>query len=243
MQAIQFQNVSCYYKNKKETICALKNINFDVAQGEFVVVVGESGSGKSTLLKSCMGLINYFEGDILIGGVKVENIQVKHANYAYVSQQLGLAPNFTVFDNIAFPLVNIKTSHEEVEKRVEQVASQLGIKFLLTRKPRQLSGGQQQRVAIARAIVKNPSYMFFDEPFANIQPQLRVELRQLVKKLSTAYGCTTLFVTHDIAEAFAIADKIVVLENGSVAQIGTPQQIKSNPTSELIKAYLENSIF
>ncbi len=241
MSAITFKGFNCYYKNKKDFDQVIFDLELSVKEGELLVIVGESGSGKTTLLKACMGMMNYFEGDLLINGVPVEDIKVEQANYAYVSQLIGIAPHMTVFENIAFPLRVMKASSAEIEERVEEVAGKLGIRFLLSRKPRQLSGGQQQRVAIARAIVKNPTFIFFDEPFSNIDPSMRLKLRIEVKRLVKECGCTAVFVTHDISEAFFLADRIAVLEHGRLAELGTPEEIEKAPRSELMRAYFEPS--
>ncbi len=238
MKAIEFQNFSCYYKNKKQYITALSELNLTVEDGEFLVVAGESGSGKSTLLKACLGLAEFFDGDLFIDGETVENINLKDGKFAFVRQEIVLYPNLTVYENIAFPLRTMKTPHEEVDRRVKETAEMIGMKMFLTRKPRQLSGGQQQRVAIGRALIKNPSYIFFDEPFSNVDKELRGELRQIVKKIHQKRKPTIVFVTHDLSEAFALAERIAVLEDGKLVEVGTPEEIYAEPKSELMCAFL-----
>ncbi len=239
MKIIEFKNFSCYYKQKKEYIKAIDEISFSIDSGEFVVVIGESGSGKTTLLKACLGLANYFEGDLIINGLSVENLDLKSGNYAYVRQEIGLYPNLTVYENIAFPLRVIKTAQAEVDERVKKIAKRVGVEMLLTRKPRQLSGGQHQRIAIARALVKNPRIIYFDEPFSNVDPTLRSDLRLMVKQIHKVYKPTILFVTHDLGEAFTLADRIIVLENGKVVEEGTPEYLEKNGQSELIKEFFK----
>ncbi len=239
MNAIEFKNFSCYYKNKKQYITALTELNLTVEEGEFLAVVGESGSGKSTLLKACLGLAEYFDGDLLIDGGSVENIDLKDGKFAFVRQEIVLYPNLTVYENIAFPLRMMKTPHEEVDKRVREIAELIGMTMLLTRKPRQLSGGQQQRVAIGRALIKNPSYLFFDEPFSNVDRELRADLRQIVRNIHKIFRPTVIFVTHDLPEAFALAERIAVLEKGRMVELGTPEQICAEPKSELMCAFLD----
>lgn len=225
MDAITFQDFSCYYKHKKEYITALDHINLTVKRGELLVVLGPSGCGKTTMLKCILGLCNYIGGELLIDGVSTDHFQVHNSNIGYVRQEFSLYPHMTVYENIAFPLRTIHTAQEEVDRRVKEIANLLEIEWLLTRKPKQLSGGQNQRVALARALIKNPVTVLFDEPFSNIDPTLRTQLRLLVKKIHDAFGCTILFVTHDLSDALSLADRVVILENGKISAIGTPQEL------------------
>ena len=238
MEIIRLNNFSCFYQNKKEYVTALDNVSFSIERGEFFVIIGESGCGKTTLLRSCLGLAPYYEGDIFVDGVSIDEMDLKRGRYAYVSQEIGLYPNLTVYKNIAFPLSVTHTVPQEIDKRVKKIATELGIDFLLSRKPSQLSIGQQQRVAIARAMIKDPTIMYFDEPFSNLDPVLRLELRSVVQKLHETYGTTVVFVTHDISEALSIADRIAVLEKGKLLEIGTPEYLVQNGKSELIKGFL-----
>lgn len=237
MQHIQFDDFSAYYKQKKVYAAALDHLSLSIEKGEFFVVVGASGSGKSTLLKCILGLNRDIEGDLYIDGVSIDDLDTKNGNMAYVTQEIALYPHLTVYENIAFPLRLMRTPQDEVDRRVTKIAELTKIKWLLTRKPRQLSGGQQQRVAIARALVKYPQLLLFDEPFSNIDPSLRLELRQLVQTIHHRLGATTVFVTHDLPEAFFLADRIAVLEEGSVVQVGTPEQLRANPQAALLHAF------
>ena len=237
MQYIQFDDFSAYYKQKKVYAAALDHLSFKIDKGEFFVVVGASGSGKSTLLKCILGLNRDIEGDLYIDGVSIDDLNAKDGNMAYVTQEIALYPHLTVYENIAFPLRLMHTPQDEVDRRVKEIAELVRVKWLLTRKPRQLSGGQQQRVAIARALIKNPQLLLFDEPFSNVDPSLRLELRQLVKQIHHRFGATTVFVTHDLTEAFFLADRIAVLEEGNVVQIGTPEQLRENPQATLLQAF------
>lgn len=225
MYAIEFQDFSCFYKHKKEYIPALNHIDLTVKQGEFLVILGPSGCGKTTLLKCILGLCNYISGNLLVDGISTDDFQVQTGNIGYVKQELSLYPHLTVYENIAFPLRMIHTVQSEVDRRVKEIATLLEIDWLLTRKPKQLSGGQNQRVALARALVKNPVTVLFDEPFSNVDPSLRTELRLLVKKIHQNFGCTMLFVTHDTTDALALADRIVLLDDGSITALGTPQEL------------------
>lgn len=225
MNAIEFQSFSCFYKNKKEYVTALDRISLSVSQGELLVVLGQSGSGKTTLLKCILGLCDYISGELFIDGIAIDSFRLKESNIGYIRQELNLYPHMTVYDNIAFPLRTIHTPQAEVDRRIKEIAMLLEIDWLLTRKPRQLSGGQLQRVAIARALIKNPVTVLFDEPFSSIDPKLRTEMRLLVKKIHKTYGCTMLFVTHDLTDALSLADRVVILEEGKIEAVGTPQEL------------------
>ena len=232
MDQIIFENFSCYYKTKKNYIPALEGIDLSVKQGELLVVLGQSGSGKSTLLKCILGMGEYISGSLTVGGIPIDSFSVKQSNIGYICQEFNLYPHMTVYDNIAFPLRMIHTPQEEVDRRVKEMASLLEIEYLLTRKPRQLSGGQLQRISITRALIKNPVCLLMDEPFSNIDPALHTQMRQLVKKLHSIYGCTVVFVTHDLADACNLADRIAILDGGRLQAVGTPQEL-------LQKGYLQ----
>lgn len=225
MDIIAFEDFSFFYKNKKDYIPALEHITFSVQAGELFVILGPSGCGKTTLLKSIMGFCDYITGALYIDGVAIDDFRLKNSNIGYVRQEADLYPHMTVYENIAFPLRNIHTPQEEVDRRVEQMAQMLDIAWLLTRKPKQLSGGQQQRVAIARALIKNPQLLLLDEPFSNIDPALRAELRQLVKEIHQKLHTTMLFVTHDYQDAYALAQRILILDEGKVSAIGTAEAL------------------
>ncbi|MBO5048982.1 MAG: ABC transporter ATP-binding protein [Oscillospiraceae bacterium] len=222
---IQFDDFSCYYKNKNEFFCALDGISLTIPDGELLAVTGASGSGKTTLLRCILGQCEYTQGRLLIDDVDSECFDLKSANIGYIRQENALYPHLTVYENIAFPLRAIHTPQPEVDRRVKSIAQTLEIPYLLTRKPKHLSGGQQQRVAIARAFIKNPTLFLLDEPFSNIDPQLRMEMRQLLKKLHREFRPTMILVTHDLGEAFSVADRILVLKDGKVSQLGTPIEL------------------
>ena len=238
MEIILFEDFSCYYINKTGYTKALDHLDFSIESGELFVIAGKSGCGKTTLLKCILGQCEYMEGKLFVDGVSMEDFDVKSGNIGYVRQETDLYPHMTVYENIAFPLRMIHTAQSEVDRRVKEIADKLDIRYLLTRKPRQLSGGQHQRIAIARALVKDPSILLFDEPFSNIDPTLRGQLRQLVKRLHQEYQTTMLFVTHDLEEAFSLADRILVLDNGRVEEIGVPIDMVHNHKSELLKEFL-----
>ena len=239
MDIISANAFSCYYKIDGEKIKILKELDFSVEKGEIFVVVGESGGGKTTLLKCIAGLCHFLEGDLIIDGVSWQDVDMATSNIGYVRQEYVLYPHMTVYENIAFPLRNMKTPQVEVDKRVKEIAEALDIKWLLTRKPKQLSGGQHQRIAIARALVKKPQILLCDEPFSNLAHDMRLELRMLIQKINELYGTTIVFVTHDLTEAFFLADRIMVLNEGRVEEIGTPEVLRYRSKSELIRGFFE----
>lgn len=239
MHSIEFIDFSCFYSHGKTDITAIDHISFSISPGELLVIVGESGSGKTTLLKSILGMGPDIEGELLIGGTRIDDYKVRDNNIAYVRQEIALYPHLTVYENIAFPLRSMRTPQDEVDRRVKQIAQLLEIDWLLTRKPRQLSGGQQQRVAIARALIKNPEIILMDEPFSNVEPDMHLQLRLLVQKIHAAFRSTIVFVTHDLQEAFFLADRILVLEDGHIVDLGTPEDLRRHAKSTLIKEYLQ----
>lgn len=238
MEIIRAKDFSCYFKIGEGKIQVLKSLTFSVEKGEIFVVVGESGGGKTTLLKCIAGLCHFLEGELCVDGTSIENFDITTGNIGYVRQEYILYPNMTVYENIAFPLRNMKTPQREVDCRVREIAKLLDMDWLLTRKPKQLSGGQHQRVAIARALIKNPQIVLFDEPFSNLAPDMRFEFRNLIRKINEVYGTTIVFVTHDLPEAFALADRIMVLANGEIEEIGTKDALVTQAKSELIRGYL-----
>ena len=237
MASISFQDFSCFYKTKKGYVTALSHLDFDIEAGVLFVIVGESGSGKTTLLKSIAGLSEYVSGNLSIFGTPIDKLDIKHNNTAYIRQEPVLYSNMTIYENIAFSLRMMHTPQDEVDARVKEVASFLEIDWLLTRKPKQLSGGQQQRVAIAKAIIKHPEIILFDEPFSNMDPIGREKMCNLVKQIHAQYHSTIVFVTHNLNEAFSLADKVLVLEEGKIKSIGTPELFYTNIDSELLGRY------
>lgn len=239
MSEIIFEDFSCWYKEKNKYVTALDTLSFEIHDGELFVIAGESGCGKTTLLNCVLGMSDYTKGSLTVDGVPAEAKNRRTSNYGYVRQQAGLYPHLTVYENIAFPLRAMRTEQQEVDRRVKELAARLELDWLLTRVPRQLSGGQQQRVAIARALIKKPTLLLFDEPFSNLEPALRGQLRRLVKALQREYAITVLFVTHDLAEAFSLADRLLILENGRAADLGTPMELVRSCKSDLLKGYLK----
>lgn len=237
MERIRFENFSAFYKLKKEYAVALDKVSFSVENGELLAIIGPSGCGKTTLLKCLLGTVSLTDGALTFDGESIDKVKIREKNFAYVSQEYSLYPRMTVYENIAFPLRMAKVPHKEVDARVKEAAKALEIDWLLSRKPAQLSGGQHQRVAIARALVKNPAVILFDEPFSNIDPQLRLQLRRLVKELHEEQRPTILFVTHDLTEALMLADRILVMDRGEVVELGTPEQIEEAPRSPFTRRF------
>lgn len=235
---LEFKKFSAYYKQKKNYVVAVDEVTFYVEDGEFLVIVGPSGCGKTTLLKSILGLNATTSGEAFFNGQKLTASKKGEKQFAYVAQDYSLYPTMTVYENIAFPLRMMHTPYDEVDRRVREIAKLLEIDWLLSRKPKQLSGGQHQRVAIARALIKNPRIVLFDEPFANLHPDLRFQMRELVRKIHKEQRVTFVFVTHDLTEAFALADRMIVMKDGAIEQSGTPQEIMDNPKSDFVKEFL-----
>lgn len=208
---------------------AVHGIDLQVNDGEFVVLVGPSGCGKSTTLRMIAGLEDISGGTIKIDGRVVNEAEPKDRNIAMVFQNYAIYPHMSVAQNIGFGLYTSKLSEAEKRKRIEETARILGLENLLDRRPSQLSGGQRQRVAIGRAMVRNPAAFLFDEPLSNLDAQLRTQMRLEIKKLHQRLGTTIVFVTHDQVEAMTMADRIVVMRDGRILQVGTPMELYDNP--------------
>ncbi len=209
----------------------IHDLSIDVKDGELIVIVGPSGCGKSTLLRMVAGLEDANQGDIIIDGKKVNELEPMERNISMVFQNYALYPHMTVFDNMAYGLKIAKISKEEINSRVQKAAEILELQELLKRKPNQLSGGQRQRVAMGRAIVRNPVAFLFDEPLSNLDAKLRVQMRLEIKKLQTQLKTTSLYVTHDQVEAMTLADRMIVMNEGNVEHIGTPLEVYTKPNT------------
>lgn len=216
----------------------IHGIDLEIKDGEFVVFVGPSGCGKSTLLRMIAGLEECTSGQIDIGDRDVTNIEPSERGIAMVFQSYALYPHMTVRDNIGFGLSLAKTPKKEIKARVEEVASTLQLSDYLDRKPKALSGGQRQRVAIGRAIVRNPDVFLFDEPLSNLDAALRSKMRLELSDLHTKLGSTMIYVTHDQVEAMTMADKIVVLRDGVIEQVGTPMELYNNPATPFVAGFI-----
>lgn len=222
---------------EKKTI-AVDGVNFDAKDGEFVILLGPSGCGKTTTLRCIAGLESPDEGEIYIGDRLVNEFPPKDRDIAMVFQSYALYPHMTVYDNLAFPLKMRKYPKQEIDKRVKEVARLLRIEDLLDRKPRQLSGGQMQRVALGRALVRNPQVWLMDEPLSNLDAKLRVYMRAELKKLQKDLGITTIYVTHDQAEAMAMGDRIAVMDKGKILQYDEPHAVYEKPANIFVAGFL-----
>ena len=217
---------------------AVDGISFEVNHGEFIILLGPSGCGKTTTLRCIAGLETPDEGEIYIDDRVVNDLPPKDRDIAMVFQSYALYPHMTVYDNLAFPLKMRKYPKDEIRKRVMEVAKLLRIEELLDRKPRQLSGGQQQRVALGRALVRNPKVWLMDEPLSNLDAKLRVYMRAELKKLQKDLGITTIYVTHDQAEAMAMADKVAVMNKGKILQYDAPNMVYEKPANLFVAGFL-----
>ena len=217
-------------------VSALDDISFDIKDGEFFVLLGPTGAGKTTTLRTIAGLEQQDAGSILFDGVSVDKLVPSDRDVALVFQQYSLYPTMSVYDNLAFPLRSPlrRTSAEEIRKKVEETAEILHISHLLKRKTAHLSGGEMQRVSIGRAIVRSPRVFLMDEPLSNLDAKLREALRVELQHLQKTQGSTTLFVTHDQIEALTMADRIAVLNNGCIIQVGTPEDIYDRPSTTFV---------
>lgn len=235
MANVILKNVTKVYPNGFK---AVKNISLDVLDQEFVVLLGPSGCGKTTTLRMIAGLEEITEGTIEIGGKIVNDVEPKDRDIAMVFQNYALYPHMTVYENMAFGLKLRKFPKPEIDKRVKEAARILGIESLLDRKPKQLSGGQRQRVAVGRAIVRNPKVFLFDEPLSNLDAKLRVQMRAELKRLHKNLQATIIYVTHDQVEAMTMADKIVIMKDGIIQQIGDPYSVYFDPQNKFVAGFI-----
>jgi multiple sugar transport system ATP-binding protein len=219
-------------------VVAVNKLDLDVKDREFVVLLGPSGCGKTTALRCIAGLETPDEGEIYIGDRLVNDLDPKERDIAMVFQSYALYPHMKVFDNLAFPLENAKVPKAEIKNRVQEVAELLKIEELLNRKPKQLSGGQRQRVALGRAMVREPHVFLMDEPLSNLDAKLRVYMRAELKKLQKDVGITTIYVTHDQVEAMTMGDKIAILNEGILQQVGSSDKIYFHPSNVFVAGFI-----
>src|SRR2546430_1571514 len=225
--------------NKKyDEVHAVKDVNLDIKDKEFVVLVGPSGCGKTTTLRMVAGLESITSGRILIDDTVINALPPMDRDIAMVFQNYALYPHMSVYDNMAFGLKMRKFEKPEIAKRVNEAAEILGIGEYLKRKPRQLSGGQRQRVALGRAIVRHPRVFLFDEPLSNLDAKLRVQMRVELKKLHERLGTTAIYVTHDQVEAMTLGDRVVVMRDGRVQQVGDPLELYNQPANRFVAGFI-----
>ena len=225
------------YKTYGETP-AVRGIDLTIAENEFVVLVGPSGCGKTTTLRMIAGLEHITAGDIFIGDRLINDVPPRDRNIAMVFQNYALYPHMTVYENMSFGLRLRKVQKGEIDIRVKEAAEILNIGELLERRPKQLSGGQRQRVAMGRAIVRNPQAFLFDEPLSNLDAKLRVQMRTEIKRIHQRVKTTVVYVTHDQVEAMSLADRIVVMNNGIIEQVGPPQEMYDNPKTRFVAGFI-----
>ena len=235
MSFLDLKNVTKIYPNGTK---AVHETSLSINEGEFMVFVGPSGCGKSTLLRMVAGLEDITEGDINLDGKLMNEVDPSERDVAMVFQNYALYPHMNVYNNLAYGLKNRGIDKETIEQKVNDAAKLLQISDYLQRKPSMLSGGQRQRVAMGRAIVRNPKIFLFDEPLSNLDAKLRIQMRLEIKKLQQKVGVTSIFVTHDQVEAMTLADRLAVINNGIIEQLGTPIEIYDNPKSLFVAGFI-----
>ena len=225
-------------KHYGRTFHAVKDVDLSIAEHEFVALVGPSGCGKSTTLRMVAGLEDISSGDISIGGRVVNDLPPRDRDVAMVFQNYALYQHMSVYDNLAFGLRNKKVPEDRIRKEIESATAILGLQDLLRRKPRELSGGQQQRVALGRCIVRNPKVFLFDEPLSNLDAKLRGQMRLEIKRLRLRVPTTSIFVTHDQVEALTLGDRVVVMHEGRIQQVGTPLEVYGAPCNRFVAGFI-----
>jgi multiple sugar transport system ATP-binding protein len=234
MATVETRGIKKYFGDVR----AVDGVDLATKEGEFLVLLGPSGCGKTTLLRMIAGLEKQTAGDVLIGGQVVNDLPPRARKIAMVFQSYALYPHMTVFKNIAFPLKAQGAPRDTVPQKVEWAASMFGIEKLLHRKPRELSGGERQRVALARALVREPSVFLLDEPLSNLDAKLRTAARDELQQFQKQIGITAIYVTHDQIEAMGLGDRIAVMHQGKVRQLGTPQQVYHEPADTFVASFL-----
>lgn len=235
MASVSLKNI---YKIYDGGVTAVTDFNLEIADKEFIILVGPSGCGKSTTLRMIAGLEEISKGELYIGDTLSNDIAPKDRDIAMVFQSYALYPHMTVYDNMAFGLKLRKTPKDEIKRRVEEAARILDISHLLDRKPKALSGGQRQRVALGRAIVRDPKVFLLDEPLSNLDAKLRAQMRSEISKLHKKLGTTFIYVTHDQTEAMTMGDRIVVMRDGFIQQVDTPQNLYDYPCNEFVAGFM-----
>lgn len=236
---LSLKNISKKYKDKE----ILKNITFDIKEGELVCILGPSGCGKTTLLNIIGGFISDFSGDVLLSDENINNIPPEKREIATVFQSYGLFTHKNVIDNVSYGLKLLKIDKNMREKRAKEMLEKVGLADYEKKKIKELSGGEQQRVAIARSMVLNPKLLLLDEPLSNLDVHLRDVMRKEIKRIQKQFGVTMIIVTHDQEDAFKLADRVIVINEGHIEQIGTPEELYKEPKNNFISSFIgENNI-
>lgn len=238
MTKIQLKNIRKHYDGAPEGQFAVNDFNIDIDDKEFIVLVGPSGCGKSTALRMIAGLEEITDGELLIDGELMNNVAPKDRDIAMVFQNYALYPHMSVYDNMAFGLKLRKMDKDEIKERVTEAAEMLGLADLLDRKPAALSGGQRQRVALGRAVVREAKVFLMDEPLSNLDAKLRVQMRKEIAELHERIGTNTIYVTHDQTEAMTMADRIVIMKDGIIQQIGAPKEVYDYPVNVFVGSFI-----
>lgn len=234
MTTLSIRNLTKKYGH----LTALEDFSLEISSGKFMVLLGPSGCGKTTVLRCIAGLTDITNGEIYIGSQLVNKIPPKDRDVAMVFQNYSLYPHMNVYDNIAFPLKMRKVHKDKISESVHKIARLLNIDNLLDRKPKEISGGQMQRVALGRALVREPKIFLMDEPLSNLDAKLRTEMRVEIKKLQEKVGITTLYITHDQAEAMSMADNVGIMDSGKLLQIDTPQKVYTEPANRFVASFI-----
>lgn len=237
------ENLTKVFRGRGRPVVAVDHMNLEVSKGELLTLLGPSGCGKTTTLRMVGGFEIPTEGEIYLGGQRITHLPPQRRPTATVFQSYGLFPHMTVFENVAFGLKVRRVPRAEIRRRIQEVLSLVGLSGLEDRPPAKLSGGQQQRVALARVLVIKPQVLLFDEPLSNLDAKLRVETREHIRRIQKELGITSLYVTHDQAEAMAISDRIVVMNQGQIQQVGTPQDIYLRPANAFVADFIGRASF
>ena len=237
--SLQLHNVSKYFGD----FCAVKDVNLDIPGGEFLTLLGPSGSGKTTLLMMIAGFLDITRGDIELAGVSVANVPAERRNFGMVFQGYALFPHMSVRDNIGYALSVRKKPEAEIQARVNEMLELVQLQQFADRKPAQLSGGQQQRVALARALCFSPPVLLLDEPLGALDKKLRIEVQEQLKDIHRRVGTTFIYVTHDQEEALSMSDRIAIMRDGKIQQIGAPQELYERPATKFAASFLGKSNF
>lgn len=235
---LSIQNLTKVFRPKGRTVKAVDNVNLDIKEGEFVCLLGPSGCGKTTTLRMIAGFEIPTEGSIKIDDKDIAYLTPDKRGISMVFQNYALFPHMNVYDNIAYGLKIQKRPKDEIKRRVEEILKSMKMEDFAERIPSQLSGGQQQRVSLARALIMNSQILLFDEPLSNLDAKLRLHMRDEIRRLQRMLGITSVYVTHDQAEAMALSDKIVIMKDGKIAQAGTPHEIYQKPNSEFVAKFI-----